>query len=257
MYGNSAGPPSSGRATVITLRVLFAAAGFLSCGLLACLPLFRIAFVRGRAVDWALAWIALPVSFVCLAVVGSLPETNPATDVALLIMLLSGAGASVYFLVGDVRAHAEPWKYAGYAPPGAPDAGAYYGQTHVMGAHPGPAGGPAPGPAQGPAPGPQPGPYGPTPGQPHTHPQGQPHTPPPGQPAGPVPPQAPYGDVRQPPFAPLHPSPPVVPQAPAAPTGPVPPGPARIDQVRAELDELSDYLRRHDGNHDGDHEGGR
>ncbi len=35
------------------------------------------------------------------------------------------------------------------------------------------------------------------------------------------------------------------------------PAPARIDQVRAELDELSDYLRQHDGRQDGNHEGGR
>ncbi|MGI5443858.1 hypothetical protein ACQEV4_42900 [Streptomyces shenzhenensis] len=61
-----------------------------------------------------------------------------------------------------------------------------------------------------------------------------------------------------------------VPHAPAAhppvpqPPIPAPPGrpaPARIDQVRAELDELSDYLRRHDGRpadgNGGDHEGGR
>jgi hypothetical protein len=33
--------------------------------------------------------------------------------------------------------------------------------------------------------------------------------------------------------------------------------PARIDQVRAELDELSDYLRKHGDRRDGDHEGGR
>jgi hypothetical protein len=36
------------------------------------------------------------------------------------------------------------------------------------------------------------------------------------------------------------------------------PAPARIDQVRAELDELSDYLRKHPGRTDGDQaEGGR
>ncbi|MEU6068455.1 MULTISPECIES: hypothetical protein [Streptomyces] len=35
------------------------------------------------------------------------------------------------------------------------------------------------------------------------------------------------------------------------------PAPARIDQVRAELDELSDYLRKHDGHHEGNYEGGR
>ncbi|MFY4718950.1 hypothetical protein [Streptomyces sp. LaBMicrA B280] len=34
------------------------------------------------------------------------------------------------------------------------------------------------------------------------------------------------------------------------------PAPARIDQVRAELDELSDYLRKHDGQHDGRREDG-
>ncbi|MGW1956305.1 hypothetical protein ACWCPI_26750 [Streptomyces sp. NPDC001920] len=52
-----------------------------------------------------------------------------------------------------------------------------------------------------------------------------------------------------------------IPQPPTSGT-PVPPppqrpAPARIDQVRAELDELSDYLRQHDGRQDRDHEGGR
>ncbi|MCX4700193.1 hypothetical protein [Streptomyces sp. NBC_01373] len=53
------------------------------------------------------------------------------------------------------------------------------------------------------------------------------------------------------------------PPQPPLPTTPPPhrPAPARIDQVRAELDELSDYLRRQDGHHDrhhdGNHEGGR
>ncbi|MGP4010299.1 hypothetical protein [Streptomyces sp. 4N124] len=48
--------------------------------------------------------------------------------------------------------------------------------------------------------------------------------------------------------------PPPMPPAPAdrtpIPTPPQRPAPARIDQVRAELDELSDYLRKHDGNHE-------
>ncbi|MGW3359853.1 hypothetical protein ACWDFL_31275 [Streptomyces bungoensis] len=49
-----------------------------------------------------------------------------------------------------------------------------------------------------------------------------------------------------------------LPQPPSAtPPPPQRPAPARIDQVRAELDELSDYLRKHDGHHDGSHEGGR
>ncbi|MBK3648045.1 hypothetical protein JHN46_46610 [Streptomyces sp. MBT33] len=49
-----------------------------------------------------------------------------------------------------------------------------------------------------------------------------------------------------------------MPQPPAtAPAPPQRPAPARIDQVRAELDELSDYLRKHPGGSDGNHEGGR
>ncbi|MFD0505964.1 hypothetical protein ACFQ0G_30105 [Streptomyces chiangmaiensis] len=39
------------------------------------------------------------------------------------------------------------------------------------------------------------------------------------------------------------------PRTPVPPPQPQPqrPAPARIDQVRAELDELSDYLRKHEG----------
>ncbi|MFR0353052.1 hypothetical protein [Streptomyces sediminimaris] len=92
-----------------------------------------------------------------------------------------------------------------------------------------------------------------------------------------------YADIRHHrPYVPGYPPPPAqgvnygypqgpspyaatVPQTPAAPAPqmPVPPpppqrpAPARIDQVRAELDELSDYLRQHPGRTDGGHEGGR
>ncbi|MEV5885637.1 hypothetical protein AB0L74_23455 [Streptomyces sp. NPDC052020] len=73
-------------------------------------------------------------------------------------------------------------------------------------------------------------------------------------------PPAPYPAA---PLAPMpgHPIPAPAPHAPAVPpppaSAPVPappprrPAPARIDQVRAELDELSDYLRRQDGGHEG------
>ncbi|WBO65828.1 hypothetical protein [Streptomyces camelliae] len=47
---------------------------------------------------------------------------------------------------------------------------------------------------------------------------------------------------------------------PHVPAPPQRPAPSHIEQVRAELDELSDYLRQHDGRHDGghgSHEGGR
>ncbi|MFI6657771.1 hypothetical protein ACIBL8_19885 [Streptomyces sp. NPDC050523] len=62
-----------------------------------------------------------------------------------------------------------------------------------------------------------------------------------------------YGYPQPPsPYAATVPQTPVTP-APVPPPPPQRPAPARIDQVRAELDELSDYLRKHPG----DHEGGR
>ncbi|MFA3875311.1 hypothetical protein ABS735_16705 [Streptomyces sp. MMCC 100] len=211
MYGNSAGPPPSrGAATVITLRVLYAAAGFLTCGLLACVPLFRVAVLRGRWYDWTAAWVSLPLSIACLAVVGSLPETDHRTDAAMAGLLLIGAAATAYFLVIDIRLHAAPRPFAGYRPPHAhaPVAGPHYGPAHPVG------------------------PYPPPPAAQH------PVAPPP---------------AVQHPVAP----PPAV-QHPVAPPPQQHPAPARIDQVRAELDELSDYLRNHDGGgHDGrDRNGG-
>jgi hypothetical protein len=77
-----------------------------------------------------------------------------------------------------------------------------------------------------------------------------------GYPQGPSPyaatvPQTPMGPVPAP--APHTPAS----HTPVPPPPPQRPAPARIDQVRAELDELSDYLRHHPGRTDGDHEGGR
>ncbi|WP_309063571.1 hypothetical protein [Streptomyces sp.] len=219
MYGHGATPPARSAATVITLRVLFVAAGFLSCGLLACVPLFRIAFLRGRILDWTLAWASIPASITCLAVVGSLPETDPRTDVALAAVLILGAAAGAYFLTVDIRLHRQPHPYAVQAPP-SPHATT----THPPGVH-SPYGYPQPASPYAPTPAPQP---------------PAPHAPAPHIPAPHIP--APHTPVPPPQSQP--------PQRPA---------PARIDQVRAELDELSDYLRRQDGQHGqhGGHEGGR
>ncbi|MDH6569827.1 hypothetical protein M2160_004848 [Streptomyces sp. SAI-117] len=198
MYGHGAVPPARSSGTVITLRVLLAAAGFLSCGLLACAPLFRVAFLRGRSVDWVLAWASLPLSIACFAVVGALPESDPRTDVAMALVLLFGLFSSVYFLVMDIRVHQQR-QFAGYPPPQGPTVHTGYGYPH-------------------PTPSPTP-PYASTLQPPQPQPQ---------------------------PSAPPVPGPGVVPPPP-----PQRPAPARIDQVRAELDELSDYLRKHDGNSEG------
>ena len=49
MYGHGAPPPARSAATVISLRVLVAAVGVLTCGVFACVPLFRVALLRGGA----------------------------------------------------------------------------------------------------------------------------------------------------------------------------------------------------------------
>ncbi|KMS88537.1 MULTISPECIES: hypothetical protein [Streptomyces] len=218
MYGHGAVPPPRSGGKVISLRVMFAAAGALTCGLLSCLPLFRVAFVRGRGLDWLTAWLSLPLSITGFVVVGELPEEDWRSDLALSLLLLLGVASAVYYLVVDIRLHQDQ-RFAGFAHTHAP--------TH---APPGPYGfGHAAPPYTTPVPAPQhpvP-PAHPTPvPQPHTRIPGPSHT-------GTVPP---------------------VPVPPAEP--PQRPAPARIDQVRAELDELSDYLRRHDG-HEGHGEGGR
>ncbi|MEV5463174.1 hypothetical protein [Streptomyces sp. NPDC002788] len=198
MYGHGAAPPSRSAATVISLRVLFAAAGFLTCGVLACVPLFRVAVLRGKVLDWVAAWVSLPLSIACFVVIGALPEGDHRTDIALAVILLLGLGAAIHFLIVDIGHHGAARRSAGHPPPSqAPTV--HSSQT----------------------------------------PYGYPH---------PAPPYAPASTpVPQPP---QHPGPPA-PQRPA---------PARIDQVRAELDELSDYLRRHEGRPDGtpgDSEGSR
>ena len=59
------------------------------------------------------------------------------------------------------------------------------------------------------------------------------------------------------PYATPVPQQPVAPvrQVPVMPPPPQRPAPARIDQVRAELDELSDYLRKRDGQHEDGRDG--
>ncbi|MCX4973843.1 hypothetical protein [Streptomyces sp. NBC_00620] len=203
MYGHGAAPPSRSSGTVITLRVLFTAAGFLTCGMLACIPLFRVAVLRGKWFDWALAWVSLPLAIGGLMVIGSLPESDPRTDVALGVVLLLGAFSAVYFLSVDIEHHRARPPFPGYVPQQPPPAGYGY----------------------------------PQPASPYTatHPQTPMQSTP--VPQAPVPqtpvPQAPVPQTPVPPPAP-----------------PQRPTPVRIDQVRAELDELSDYLRKHEGNHE-------
>ncbi|MEV8309626.1 hypothetical protein AB0P36_20305 [Streptomyces flavidovirens] len=215
MHGSGTTPPVRSDGVVITMRVLFPLCAVFSCGILSCVPLFRIAILRGRWFDWVAAWASIPVAIAAFAVVGSLPEGDVRTDIALSCILLLGAASAGYFLTFDIR------HYARLAATGGP---------HTATTPRAPYGPYAPRPQQAPqppyvqpAPQPQygyPNPYASTPAvNPAPFPQQQQQ-------------QQPQQQPQQPPQQQPHPH-----EHPHQ-------HPHRMDQVRAELDELSDLLRK-------------
>ncbi|GAA1532273.1 hypothetical protein GCM10009730_46960 [Streptomyces albidochromogenes] len=215
MHGSGTTPPVRTDGAVITMRVLFPICAVFSCGVLSCVPLLRIAILRGRWYDWAVAWASIPVAITAFAVVGSLPEGDVRTDIALSCILLLGAASAGYFLVFDIR------HYARLGAAGVPHS--------VTGTQ---------------------APYGPYAPQAQSQPQQQPY----GQSA---PPQYGYPNpyastpvVNPAPVPPPHHQPqpqqtqPQQPHPHEHPHPHPPQQPRRVDQVRAELDELSDLLRQ-------------
>ncbi|MFJ8233076.1 hypothetical protein ACIQ9E_24505 [Streptomyces sp. NPDC094448] len=215
MHGPGYGPPHGkprSSATVVVLHICFLVITFGTWGLLAWLTMLRIAFMRRRPVDWMLFAACCLVTVGLIAMIGiwgSDPdaETGNGVDVAAILALFAVAVAvTVHYFVADVRHQAGLRRQWESA------------QRYQ--------GGPAAGPGYG---------FGPPP-----------------QDAGPVPAAPGYG---YPPQRPGYGYPPVNPVNPVNPVPAVPPQPAqrppaapangpRIDQVRAELDELSDYLRK-------------
>lgn len=219
-------PPARG--TVVTLRVLFVAATVLSVGFLAWAALLRAALVQRKPLGWWLFGADLALLVLVLAS-GTYPEADWRSDVQAGVVVLQMVGAVAYYLVVDIRAVRAagngPRHGAGYGPGQGPVPGGGYGYPAT--AYPGgPAGHPAAAPGHPPA---APSPYGPPPAPAPVHLQAtQPYAAPAAAPA----PQAP------PPYGP--------PQG-GYPQGQAPERPQRIDRVRAELDELSDYLRKEEG----------
>ncbi|WP_327268554.1 hypothetical protein [Streptomyces sp. NBC_01218] len=199
-------------ATLTVLRVVFVVLAVLSCGFLAWAAMLRLALVTRRPRDWVLFVLSLGLTVGFGFFVDALPagdeELTDAQAIAMLAWLLVlPGGVTWYYLFSDIR----------HFGPNGP--AAVRARTWAAGRYP------AAGPAQG---------YG--------YP-----------PAGPAQPTPPYG---APPLAyrpqdaaayrpatqqQPHPLPPQTqPTPPPRRTGP----PQRLDQVRAELDELSDYLRK-------------
>ena len=209
---------------LVFLRVLFVVISVMSFGLLMWTMMLRLAIVTRKALDWWLFAGVIVGETLGLYLLGSEPgdEIHTPGGWTGLAFLLGTLVASVsYYLAADVR-HFHQLRFSGYAPQ-RPPAPAY--------------GYPQPQPQSPPRP-----PY---------NAAAAPRSPIPHSP----PPRAPIPQPPAPSAAAQH-SP--VPHGPVPPPPPQRPAPARIDQVRAELDELSDYLRRQDGgHHDGNHEGGR
>ena len=211
---------------LVFLRVLFVVISVMSFGLLMWTMMLRLAIVTRKALDWWLFAGVIVGETLGLYLLGSEPgdEIHTSGGWTGLAFLLGTLVASVsYYLAADVR-HFHQLRFSGYAPqrPPAPA----YGY-------------------------PQPQPQPQSPPQPPYNAATAPQSPIPHSP----PPRAPIPQPPAPSAAAQH-SP--VPHGPVPPPPPQRPAPARIDQVRAELDELSDYLRRQDGgHHDGNHEGGR
>ncbi|MEU4093804.1 hypothetical protein [Streptomyces sp. NPDC026673] len=181
-------PPAQSKAAAVTLRAIFLTITAISCGFLSCLPLLHLAVRRRRTMDWVFFWVGTALSFGSFATIGSLPDKNPWTDVALITVMVMVPVVGVHYLVADLALHRaeEALAYPPYAT---------------------------------------------------TVPYPQPHRPAPQQPP------VDYNPYRPtpPPPAPQPPQPSVPPQT------HVPPHQPRINQVRAELDELSDLLRKQEG----------
>ncbi|MFI6935693.1 hypothetical protein [Streptomyces sp. NPDC050287] len=199
---------------LVFLRVLFVAISVMSIGFLMWAMMLRLALVTRKTLDW---WLFAGVFVVEVLVVWLLgsesgDEIHTPGGWAGLLLLLGTLVASVaYYLAADIR-HFQQLRHSGYDPRQPPSPAYGYPQSGLQ---------------------PQP-PY-----NAQTVPQSStPHNPLPGP------------GLRTPVPQPPGPSDAVL-HSPVPPPPPQRPAPARIDQVRAELDELSDYLRRHDGNHEG------
>ena len=223
-------PPPT--AWLVLLRVLFVVISILSLGFLTWTMLLRLALVTRKSLDWGLFVAVLAVDALAMVLLGTEPgeEIHTAAGWTGLGLLLGTLVVVIaYYLSADIR-HFHQLRYGPYAPRPAQAYG-YPRPAAPYAASPGAAPGAATTVPQTPQPAQTPRPL-------RVSPLPQPPTPIPGT----TPPPGPASGV---PVPPAHTPPP---QRPA---------PARIDQVRAELDELSELLRRQDGREGGHHEGGR
>ncbi|GHE85949.1 hypothetical protein GCM10018785_62120 [Streptomyces longispororuber] len=204
-------PPAPSAGSQVTLRVLFVVLAFLTCGFLAWAAMLRLALVTRKARDWFLFVVVVALDVTAAVLIGIDPGDEEFTgtgNAGMTILIASFVAVTAYYLTMEIR------HFAKLAEAGARDP---YRQQYT--AYP--------------APQPHPTAYG--------YPQQTLPAPAPQPPASPGPP------APGPHQAPAAPHTPTHTPTPGVPTPPVRPAPVRIEQVRAELDELSDYLRRQEG----------
>ncbi|MGW1102933.1 hypothetical protein [Streptomyces sp. NPDC002540] len=237
------------RAWIVSVRVLFVVLTVCSFGMLLWSPLLRLAIVRRRTSDWWLTGAGFVFVLVSLMILGRDGSDEPVgiDNVLIPLLLLVMVAAVAYYLVGDIRHHEQLTErdlMGGYAPP-AP--GYAYATTLPMRT-------PAPGPVPTYAPAPT-ATYAPAPAPTEAPaPAATPTDAPAATPAEASAPTPAATPTDAPAATPAEASAPTPAAAPTDAPAQRPPDPARaphrhqrIDQVRAELDELSDYLRKEEG----------
>jgi hypothetical protein len=210
MHGHGYAPPQPTRPStgvVVALRTVFVALALLSCGLLSWATMLRIAIVRRRRLDWVLFWVSLGLVILTMVVLGEYgSDSDPAATENSDPRPIDFVFVAVLFgMAIGVPTHYLVADIRHYQDPRPPG---------------------------------------------WTPPAGSPYT-------STTTPSAPYGIPQRPtgygyPPVPHQPQPTHAPAPTPTPTPTPMPAPAppqrdsspRIDQVRAELDELSDYLRR-------------
>jgi hypothetical protein len=210
-------PKPADPTVAVVLRVIFTILPVISIGFLAWGSMLYLALLARRTVDWVMMAVSIALLLIALGLIGS-DDSGSGSGGGTGLLLLCMFGGAAYFLVADIVRYRTARRMlpvvAGYPQPNPYATG--FG-----------VGGPMAPPHQGYPAGP-----GPIPNMPNAPMSRGASTPPPvNRPATPPPVNRPATPRQTP--------------APGPATTP-PPAP-RIDQVRAELDELSDFLRKEHG----------
>lgn len=98
-----ASPPGRGsRVWALALRVIFTLIPPVSLGVLAWVPLLRLALLRRRRVDWALFALVFALSFTSTFILGlGNGKAGPYSTAAALVLLVVAFGAAAYFPIAD------------------------------------------------------------------------------------------------------------------------------------------------------------